>query len=129
MKPTSVSRDEKSGVVLLASYGTCSTGISIKNLHNLVFCHPTKSLISVLQSIGRMLRTHSSKTQAQIYDLVDNLKIAGDYENYAIKHAVERFGYYSREQHKTNMKKVTMAETFTTWKAPIPQKAKKARSK
>lgn len=89
-------------VVLFASVGTCSTGLSIKKLHNMVFCHPTKSVIRVLQSVGRMLRLHDTKSTAQIFDLVDNLKYE-DEPNYALKHAATRYGYYMREQHKTRI--------------------------
>lgn len=115
-------------VTILASYGTMSTGISIKKMHNLVLCHPSKSLVRVLQSIGRMLRMHSSKNQAQIYDLVDVLSLsAQQYKNYAMKHAVERFGFYTREQHKTKMRPIEVAESFLTWVKPKPKGKKKVK--
>ena len=42
--------------IIIASYGTFSTGINIRNLHNIVFSSPSKSRIRNLQSIGRGLR-------------------------------------------------------------------------
>lgn len=85
-------------IIILGSYGTMSTGVSIKHLHNLVFCHPVKSIIRVLQSIGRMLRLHKTKDLANIYDLVDNFETRG-VANTTLNHANERLGYYENEQH------------------------------
>lgn len=83
-------------VVLLASYGTTSTGISIKKLHNLVFAYPRKSNISIQQSIGRMLRLHDSKDISYIYDIVDELKYDGRI-NRAMDWAAERLDLYREE--------------------------------
>lgn len=83
---------------LVASYGTCSTGISIKKLHNLVLASPSKSVIRVLQSVGRMMRKHKTKDRSYIIDIVDNL---GD-ECYSVRHAIERLKYYRNEQFNIN---------------------------
>lgn len=91
-------------ITLLATYGTMSTGISIKKLHNLVFCHPIKSVIKVIQSIGRLLRLHDSKSIANIYDIVDDLKCDGEV-NYTYEWASKRFSYYRNEQHPVSSKK------------------------
>ena len=87
---------ESDNVIIVASLGVFSTGISIKNLHNLIFAHPTKSKIKVLQSIGRILRKHDSKDEATVFDIVDDLK-NGQRQNFALRHANERFKYYSNE--------------------------------
>ncbi|AUR97720.1 P-loop containing nucleoside triphosphate hydrolase [Vibrio phage 1.244.A._10N.261.54.C3] len=96
---------ELRGATLLATFGCVSTGVSIKNLHNLVFCHPSKSIIRVLQSLGRLLRRHKSKEVAMIYDLVDNLKIAGGDANHAVRHAMKRYGFYTNKGHKMRTKR------------------------
>ena len=88
---------EDNDVVIIASLGVFSTGISIKNLHNLVFAHPTKSKIKVLQSIGRVLRKHDDKAQATVFDIIDDLK-NGQRQNFALRHANERFKQYTEEQ-------------------------------
>lgn len=62
--------DEK--YIVIATYGTFSTGINIPNLGHLIFVAPYKSKIRILQSIGRVLRKHISKNGAIIYDLVDH---------------------------------------------------------
>ena len=73
-----------------------STGVNIRNLHNLIFAHPSKSKIKVLQSIGRVLRKADDGKPATVYDLVDDLKI-GVRDNFALKHAGERFRHYTAE--------------------------------
>lgn len=85
------------GSVVVASYGTSSTGWSVKNLHRGIFAHPTKSKVINLQSIGRLLRKHISKDVATLYDFIDNLSIK-KYKNFAMKHAIERVKLYAREQ-------------------------------
>lgn len=92
-------------IILLANYQTVGTGVSIKKLHNLVFCHPSKSVIRVLQAIGRMLRLHSSKDVANIYDLVDVMMYQG-VPNHVMKHAGDRLGFYRDEQHPVEVKKM-----------------------
>lgn len=94
-------------IVLLATYGTMSTGVSIKKLHNLVFAHPSKSIIRVLQSVGRLLRLHDSKDIANIYDLCDNFNV-GTQANFALRHALIRLGFYRSEQHKIKPRKIQM---------------------
>lgn len=89
--------EENDNVIIVASYGTFSTGINIKRLHNIVFASPTKSKIRVLQSIGRILRLHKLKLNAELYDIVDDFS-HGAYENYALKHFVKRFSYYAKEK-------------------------------
>lgn len=92
-------------ITLLASTKTLSTGVSIKKLHNLVFCFGGKGVIKVLQSIGRMLRLHDSKDVAMIYDIVDVLMFNG-IPNFSMKHAGERLGFYRDEQHPVEVKKM-----------------------
>ena len=94
-------------IVILATYGTMSTGVSIKKLHNLVFAHPSKAIVRVLQSIGRLLRLHETKDTAYIYDLVDNLNVPGR-PNFALKHALERLGFYKSEKHPVKSRKIVM---------------------
>ncbi len=92
-------------IVLLASYGTLSTGVSIKQLHNLVFCHPSKSIIRVLQSIGRILRLHITKDIANVYDICDVFMYSG-HVNHCMKHAGHRLEFYQAEQHPVFVKKL-----------------------
>lgn len=85
--------------VIFANYSIMSTGTSIKKLHNLILASSTKSKIRVLQSIGRMMRLHKSKSIATVYDIVDKLDLNGK-KNTFMKHAEQRIKYYISESFK-----------------------------
>jgi len=82
--------------IIVASYGTFSTGINIRNLHNVVFASPSKSKIRNLQSIGRVLRKGEHKTKATLYDIADDMS-KGRQNNYTLNHLVERVKIYNEE--------------------------------
>ena len=82
--------------VICASYGVYSTGINIRNLHNIVFASPSKSRIRNLQSIGRGLRKSETKSAATLYDISDDLTYNGR-KNYTLNHFVERVKIYTSE--------------------------------
>ena len=99
--------DKNDECVLLASYGTCSTGINIKNIHNIIFASPSKSVIRVLQSIGRGLRTSESKNKATLYDISDNLSYK-KYVNHTMKHLDERIKIYTNEDFDYDLLKIRL---------------------
>lgn len=80
--------------IILASYGTFSTGVNIKRLDNIIFASPSKSKIRNLQSIGRVLRKGNGKNEATLYDIVDDLTWKSK-ENFAVRHFKERITIYS----------------------------------
>ena len=88
--------EREDNAIIVASYGTFSTGINIRNLHNIVFSSPTKSPIRVLQSIGRGLRVGDKKDSATVYDISDNLSYKGK-DNFTLNHFKERVNIYNRE--------------------------------
>jgi superfamily II DNA or RNA helicase len=96
--------EEEDNAVIVASYGTFSTGINIKRLHNIIFASPSKSRIRNLQSIGRVLRKGEGKDIATLYDIADN--IGG--QNYTIKHLNERVNIYNEEKFKYEVIKVNL---------------------
>lgn len=98
---------EKNDVIIIASLGVFSTGVNIKNLHNLIFAHPTKSKIKVLQSIGRILRKTEDGKPSKVYDIVDDLKHK-ERENYSLKHADERMKQYILERFEYNFRSFTL---------------------
>jgi len=89
--------EKENDAIIVASYGTFSTGINIKNLHNVVFASPSKSRIRNLQSIGRVLRKGENKTQAVLYDIADDITYKSK-KNYTLNHLVERVKIYNEEQ-------------------------------
>jgi superfamily II DNA or RNA helicase len=83
--------EEQDNVACIAISKIFSTGINIKNLHNIIFAAIGKARIKIIQSIGRSLRKHASKKRATIFDIWDNLR-------YGNKHVTERLALYDREQ-------------------------------
>jgi superfamily II DNA or RNA helicase len=88
--------EKSDNAIIIASYGTFSTGINIRNLHNIVFASPSKSRIRNLQSIGRGLRLKDNKSSATLYDIADDLSYNGK-ENYTLAHFRERINIYTSE--------------------------------
>lgn len=91
------------GVVIFASYAIFSTGISIKNLHNVILASPTKSVIRIVQTIGRVLRLHESKVVATVFDIADDMRCGRASPNFALSHFMERIKIYQKEQFQMKM--------------------------
>ena len=89
--------EKEDNAIIIASFGTFSTGINIKNLHNVIFASPSKSRIRTLQSIGRVLRKSKDKLNATLYDIADDCK-KGSKQNYTLNHLIERIKYYNEEK-------------------------------
>ena len=99
--------EEETDCVLIASLGTTSTGIDISNIQVCLFTHPVKSIITLKQSIGRLLRLNKGTKQKRFVDLVDDFS-RGDYVNYTLKHGRERMKIYKKEGFKTKLMKIKM---------------------
>lgn len=99
--------DSSNNSILVASYGTTSTGINIKNIHNIIFASPSKSCIRVLQSIGRGLRKSETKQDVTIYDIADDL-IYKKYKNHTFRHLEERMRIYKKESFNFKITSVSL---------------------
>lgn len=99
--------EKQKDAIIVASLGTFSTGINIRNLHNIIFASPSKSQIRVLQSIGRGLRKSEDGRITQLYDIIDNI-CTQDRKNFATLHGEERLKIYEREKFN-----------FKTYKVPL----------
>jgi superfamily II DNA or RNA helicase len=88
--------ERENNAIIVASYGTFSTGINIKNLHNVIFASPSKSRIRNLQSIGRVLRKGKDKVKAMLYDVADDCT-KNSRKNYTLNHFIERVKIYNEE--------------------------------
>jgi superfamily II DNA or RNA helicase len=84
--------------ILVGSFGCLSTGISIRNLHNLILADSFKSEQIIIQSIGRLLRLNDGKTMAVIYDLVDVFD-PNNMNNALYKHYIERLKFYKKRKY------------------------------
>jgi len=99
--------EKEKDAIIVASYGTFSTGINIRNLHNIIFASPSKSKIRNLQSIGRGLRLGDNKEEAQLFDISDDMSWK-QHRNYTLEHAVERIKTYNEEKFKYKTIKVSI---------------------
>ena len=89
--------ENENNAIIVASYGTFSTGINIRNLHNVIFASPTKSKIRILQSLGRGLRLGDNKVKATLYDIADDFSYK-EQKNFTLNHFMERINTYSEQE-------------------------------
>jgi len=85
--------------ILVATYGTFSTGISINNLHNIFLVESYKSEVLIKQSLGRGMRKMEGKEKVNVIDFVDDFS-SPRYKNYLIKHSEARIEIYKNEKFK-----------------------------
>lgn len=102
--------EKESNAIIVASFGTTSTGTNIKNLHNIIFASPSKSKIRNLQSIGRALRKTDDKKIAVLYDIADDLKYKKYKDNYTLKHFEIRLQTYIEEKFNFKIYKVELSK-------------------
>jgi superfamily II DNA or RNA helicase len=100
-----VENEKKS--IILASYGTFSTGINIRNINNIVFSSPSKSRIRVLQSLGRGLRKTDTKHSVLIFDIADDVS-HNNKRNFTLNHFSERISLYNEQQFDYQISKVKL---------------------
>ena len=91
--------------IIVASFGTFSTGVNIKNLHNVIFASPSKSRVRNLQSIGRGLRKSDTKDSATLYDIADDMTWKQK-KNFTLLHFMERIKTYNEEKFEYKIYKV-----------------------
>lgn len=102
--------ERESGIIILASYGVYSTGVSINNLDNIIFASSSKSRIRNLQSIGRGLRLNEGKEYATLYDISDDLRWKS-YTNHTLKHLQERVKIYGGEKFDYKIYEVPLKDS------------------
>ena len=101
--------EQESDAIIVASYGTFSTGINIKNLHNVIFASPSKSRVRNLQSIGRVLRKSDNKSKATLFDIADDITF-NKRRNYTLNHLVERIKIYKEEKFNYEVINVALSQ-------------------
>ena len=99
--------EKQDNAIIVASLGTFSTGINIRNLHNIIFASPSKSQIRVLQSIGRGLRKSDNNVNTRLFDIADDIR-SRDKTNYSYIHALERIKIYKKEKFNFKIHKVDL---------------------
>jgi len=93
--------------VLIATYGTFSTGISINNLHNIFLVESYKSEVLIKQSLGRGMRKMEGKEKVNVIDFVDDFSTS-KYNNYLMKHGDARIQIYKNEKFQYKIFKVKL---------------------
>jgi superfamily II DNA or RNA helicase len=101
--------EKEKNAIIVASLGTFSTGINIKNLHNIIFASPSKSQIKVLQSIGRGLRKADDGSDCTLYDLCDDLHWKTK-KNFTLVHAGIRIQLYTKEKFDYKIHEVQLTK-------------------
>lgn len=104
--------ETETNTVLIASYGTLSMGVSIVNLHNVIFATAYKTNIKTLQSIGRVLRKSNEKNDATLYDLADDFSHNGK-NNFTLTHLYERVKIYDQEQFKYRTHRIALKSQYS----------------
>jgi len=99
--------DKEKNSITIASYGTFSQGINIRNINTIVLSSPSKSKIRVLQSIGRGLRRSTTKNSILIYDLADDISYK-ERQNYTLRHFINRINIYNEEQFNYEIKRISL---------------------
>ena len=103
--------EKEQNAIIVASYGTFSTGINIRNLHNVIFASPSKSRVRNLQSIGRVLRKGDNKNQAILYDIADDISNV-NFKNFTLNHLVERVKIYNEEKFDYEIIDVRLKDSY-----------------
>lgn len=103
----------ENNAIVIASFGTTSTGVNMVNLHNVIFGSPSKSRIRNLQSIGRGLRKGVSKESAVLYDIADDLRY-GKHINHTLKHFIERTKIYNEEKFMYKLYKIGLKNAINS---------------
>jgi superfamily II DNA or RNA helicase len=99
--------EQQDNTIIVASYGTFSTGINIRNLHNIVFASPSKSRVRVLQSIGRGLRKSDNKVSVRVLDIADDLT-HNEKKNFTLNHFLERINIYAEEEFNYQIDRIKL---------------------
>ena len=99
--------EKETNAIIVASYGTFSTGINIRAINNIVFASPSKSRIRVLQSIGRGLRQSDDKSRVKLFDVSDNITYKSR-PNFTYRHFTQRLNIYKEEQFNYDINRINL---------------------
>ena len=100
--------ENETDAIIVASYGTFSTGINIRNIDNIVFASPSKSKIRVLQSLGRGLRLGDKSKSLKVFDLADDLTSESSRLNFTLRHFQQRLNIYDEQKFDYKIDKVKL---------------------
>jgi len=96
--------EREDSVIIVASFGTFSTGIDLKRVHHIVLAESTKAEITLRQSIGRGMRKLAEKTKVVIWDIIDLL------DGYMVNHAKIREEIYLDQKFTIIKKEIDLTK-------------------
>lgn len=101
-------KDSPDNFILIGTYGTMSTGVSIPNMEAVYFVDGGKSDIRIRQSIGRGIRLSpkTGKTHCEIFDFIDNMATSS-FKN----HGKERLNTYKEQELEFKVTNVKLDNT------------------
>ena len=99
--------ENEKDAVIVASYGTFSTGINIRNINNIVFASPSKSKISVLQSLGRGLRQQGGGKPLRLHYISDDLRPASQL-HFPLTPFKERINIYDDQKFDYEIRRINL---------------------
>lgn len=102
--------EEKDNLIIVSSYGTSSTGLDYKNIHNIIFASGFKSRITMKQTIGRGLRKHKTKKVLSVFDIGDDFSGERKSKNFLYNHFLERVQMYKDEKFKLKLMEYEVGE-------------------
>lgn len=94
--------------IIVASFGTTSTGTTLPSVNCIIFAQSGKSRIRNLQSLGRGLGLSDGKTHCTLIDIVDDLRLTEKKYNISLIHMVERLQQYRNEGHPVKVLEFTL---------------------
>ena len=98
--------------IMIASYGTFSTGINVTNIHTIYLTESFKSEVIIRQSIGRGLRKHADKKKLLIIDFIDDYR-SGRFTNYLYKHSLARQEIYAEQNFPYIVKTIDLKKNYS----------------
>lgn len=100
--------EENDDCVLVCSYETVGTGFSVRNIQNMIFAQSYKSIIKIVQAIGRGIRLKEGKNSVIIHDLINVFE--NNPNTYSYEHGIARMKIYKGEGHQFKIKRIFLNE-------------------
>ena len=84
--------EQNNDAILVGTYDTIATGMSVKKLYWGIALEPVKSFFTVEQMLGRFMRLHSTKDKFIWYDIIDDFRIVQNDEN-GVRRTIKNYMY------------------------------------
>ena len=103
-----VSPEEQDNTCIIVALRNFSTGINIKNLHNVIFLSPSKSRSETYNLLVESLEKQK-QSEAKLFDIDDDTTY-NSRKNYTLNHFIERVKIYNQEQFNYDISTINIKE-------------------